>query len=71
VFNTGAADLVRVIRVGDVGVPAGFTGRGREEWSGDEAAIGLQDDRPALEVKLRAHAAQLYRFPGQQARSVD
>jgi alpha-galactosidase len=68
VFNTGVVDLVRVVQVGDMGVPAGFTGRVREAWSGDEAAIGSQDGRPALEVKLPAHGAQLYRFPGQQVR---
>jgi hypothetical protein len=65
VFNTGAAELVRTIPVADLGVPAGFTGRVREAWSGDEAAIGLQDGRPALEVKLPAHSAQPYRFHGQ------
>ena len=64
VFNTGAADLVRTIPVGDLGVGAGFTGRIREAWSGDESAIGLQDGRPALEVKLPAHGAQFYRFTG-------
>ncbi len=65
VFNTGTADLVRTIPVADLGVPAGFAGRVREAWSGDEAAIGFQEGRPALEVKLPSHGAQLYRFPGQ------
>jgi alpha-galactosidase len=64
-FNTGAADLVRTIPVGDLGVPTGFAGRVREAWSGDGTAIGLQDGCPAIEVKLPAHGAQLYRFPGQ------
>ena len=64
VFNTGTADLVRAIPVGDLGVRAGFTARVLEAWSGDEAALGFQDGLPALEVKLPAHGAQLYRFPG-------
>jgi alpha-galactosidase len=65
VFNTGTADLVRTIPVGDLGVPTGFAGRIREAWSGDESAIGLQDGRAAIEVKLPAHGAQLYRIPRQ------
>jgi hypothetical protein len=64
-FNTGTADLVRTIPVGDLGVSAGFAGRIREAWSGDETAVGLQDGRPALEVKLPAHGVQLFRFSGQ------
>ncbi|MEJ1192251.1 glycoside hydrolase family 27 protein [Pseudarthrobacter sp. CCNWLW207] len=63
-FNTGTADLVRMIPVGDLGVGALSGGRAREAWSGDEAALGFQDGLPALEVKLPAHGAQLYRFPG-------
>jgi hypothetical protein len=38
-FNTGAADLVRTMPVGDMGVSTGFAGRVREAWSGDETAI--------------------------------
>jgi hypothetical protein len=64
VFNTGTADLVRTIPVGDLGVPIGFAGRVREAWSGDGAAVGLQNGGPALEVKLPVHGAQLYRFTG-------
>jgi len=64
VFNTGTADLVRMIPVGDLGVGALSGGRAREAWSGDEAALGFQDGLPALEVKLPAHGAELYRFPG-------
>ena len=63
-FNTGEADLVRTVPLGDLGVDAGvLPGEAREAWSGDDAVLGLKDGLPALEVKLPAHGAKLYRFP--------
>lgn len=69
VFNTGTADLVRMIPVGDLGLvpadagvsPNALSWRGREAWSGDEAVFGLGAGLPSLDVKLPPHGAKLYR----------
>ena len=67
-FNTGAADLVRTVPLGDLDVGTS-SGAAREAWSGDDAVLGLKDGLPALDVKLPAHGARLYRFPGHSART--
>ncbi len=62
-FNTGTADLVRTIPLGDLGVGADdSSGKAREAWSGDDATTVFKDAMPALEVKLPAHGTQLFRF---------
>ena len=70
VFNTGTADLVRTLPLGDLGVDAtvggaAYRGLAREAWSGDDAVLGSIAGLPALEVKVPGHGAKLYRFPGQ------
>ncbi|MCU1516159.1 MAG: putative alpha-galactosidase [Pseudarthrobacter sp.] len=75
VFNTGTADLARMIPVGDLGLDpvdvggaaAGFSWRGREAWSGDEAVVGLSAGQPALDVKVPPHGARFYRFAPSRA----
>ncbi|MDQ0000796.1 glycoside hydrolase family 27 protein [Pseudarthrobacter sulfonivorans] len=71
VFNTGMADLVRILPAGDLALPSepsqGHIGGDtpwvvREAWSGECAVLVLQHGTPALDIKLSGHGAQLYRF---------
>jgi hypothetical protein len=71
VFNTGRADLVRILPAGDLALPSepsqGHIGGDtpwevREAWSGECAVLVLQHGTPALDIKHSGHGAQLYRF---------
>jgi alpha-galactosidase len=62
-FNLGEGNLERAVLLADVGIAGGREGwEGSEAWTGAPASYVPSPAGPALEVKLPAHGAALYRF---------